>query len=114
MSVLSFSTFFINYNEDKTSADKIVVNRYAENDFSITFIPNPSEKRHVLRGNADFVKTYIQTVLELLEVDNDRTPACSIDVMIYGFPTIGLVRKNFSVTQNLIMRTLALWLDQNA
>jgi hypothetical protein len=114
MSVLSFSTFFINYNEDKTSADKIVVDRCAGGGFTIIFMPNGSDKGQVLRGNTEFVKTYIQTVLEMLEVDDDRTSACSIDVMIYGFPTIGLLRKNFTVTQNLIMRTLALWLDQNA
>ena len=107
------TTFHINYDSVKNGADKIYIHPVPENAFAISMFPHNVAIKHSLKGDVQFVKTYVQTMLEMLVSDDgERGCATGIDITIPGFPTIRLMREHVGSKVGLIERALALWLDQ--
>lgn len=100
-------TFNIHY-DGEAAADRIMIHPLG-NSFVITMFPHDIANKQQLGGDATFVTTYVHTMLEML-VSDDKTRACSMDVVIPGFPTICVLRENIAMRCKLIERALGLWL----
>jgi hypothetical protein len=102
--------FFLNRNAEKTSHDRMYVDK-KDGNVQVYYIDYYEPAKKGIRTTysvIDFYQ-YMNNLLDFLQLDADNEPYDSMDVMIPGYPVVCMDFRDNQVRE-LLLRTLYCWL----
>ncbi len=112
----STAVFFLNRNVQKTNYDKIILRKHRSEDetqFNVQYMCNvtndtlaATKSTNLTLNDSHEVLDYMEDILDLLIQDKDSEPFMGIDVMIPGYPIVGL---KAGVDDKVLIRVLRNW-----